>query len=334
MGPRIMPGVRILLTLLGILLVAGAFAGVLLIGTFTNKPALRIVVALRDIDAGEQLQIGDFAVEEQTLDPHLARLYVNERDLPEYIGARVIDQLRKGDPLNKVKLTTGDAAIARRRYGLVLSDTNQVIMVLPVNADLIPSKISAGDFVNIIFAAGNESGVTQLPQANAPQPVSAGVQSPAGSSDFNAAVMMTATSSPQIALPLADVMLEHVEILDVNFQQVQNPNYGLRDATASERPFVDGPISSVVVRVPRGHQPVLAFAAATGKLRYAISSPMIDKTRIQPEAGMDWGKMVGLIRWKEQQAQLRGETITQTLYPNYTPPQPMAVVTGTASTSP
>jgi hypothetical protein len=334
MGPRILPGVRILLTLLGILLVAGAFAGVLLIGTFTNKPALRIAVALRDIDPGEQLQVGDFAIEEQTLDPHLARLYVNERDLPSYIGARVIDQLRKGDPLNKVKLTTDDSSIAKRRYGLILSDTNQVIMVLPVSADLIPSKINAGDFVNILFAAG-ESGMMQLPDTNAPT-IQAHVASPALGNDynFNITTSLTGTNAaPNMVLPLADVMLEHVEILDVNFQQVQNPNYGLRDTSGSERAFVDGPISSVVVRVPRGYQPVLAFAAASGKLRYAISSPLIDKTQLQPEAGMDWAKMVGLIRWKEQQAIARGETISKTLYPNYVPPAPAVVITTTASTA-
>ena len=336
MGARLLPGMRILLTLLGLLLVAGAFAGVLLIGTFTNKPALRIAVALRDIDPGEALQRADFSIEEQTLDPHLARLYVNERDLPEYVGARVIDQLRKGDPLNKVKLTTGDADVAKRRYGVILSDTNQVIMVLPVNADLIPSKISAGDHVNILFAAGGESGMTQLPPV-----IGAQVSSPVLATDYNftvTAATSTALAAPPIALPLADVMLEHVEVLDVNFAQVQNPNYGLRDTAGSERAFVDGPISSVVLRVPRAYQPILAFAATSGHLRYAISSPLIDAQALVPSAGMDWGKMIGLIRWKEAQALERGETITKTLFPNFAPApagqQPLPVVAPPAGPTP
>ena len=321
MGARILPGIRILLTLLGLLLVAGAFAGVLLIGTFTNKPALRIAVALRDLDPGDRLERGDFSIEEQTLDPHLARLYVNERDLPEYLGASVIDPLRKGDPLNKVKLTTGDATVAKRRYGLVLSDTNQVIMVLPVNADVIPSKITAGDFVNVLFAAGGESGMSQLPPAQQQDPRIALTPS-ALSSDFNFSLTAATSASitaPEMALPLADVMLEHVEVLDVNFAQVQNPNFGLRDATGSERPYIDGPISSVVLRVPRSYQPILTFAATSGRLRYAVSSPLIDASAMQPSAGMDWAKMIALIRWKEQQALERGETITKTLYPNFVP---------------
>ena len=339
MGPRRLPGMRILLTLLGLLLVAGAFAGVLLIGTFTNKPALRIAVALRDLAPGETLERADFSIEEQTLDPHLARLYVNERDLPEYLGARIVDQLRKGDPLNKVKLTSGDATTVKRRYGLVLSDTNQVIMVLPVSADLIPSKISAGDHVNILFAAGGASGLSQLPLTEPPV-VGAQVTSPAVAGDFNftvTAATSAAVPAPQMTLPLADVMLEHVEVLDVNFAQVQNPNFGLRDTAGSERAYIDGPISSVVLRVPRAYQPILAFAATSGSLRYAISSPLIDEASLQPSAGMDWGKMIGLIRWKETQALERGETISKTLYPNFVPvaatiaptPAPTAAPVGT-----
>jgi hypothetical protein len=128
-------------------------------------------------------------------------------------------------------------------------------------------------------------------------------------------VFTPAEPTPEIVLPLADLMLEHVEVLDVNYQQLQNANYGMSQ-NGSEQPYVNGPITSIVVKVPRSHQTLLAFGATVSRLRFSIASPALNGTALQPQLGVDWGKYIDLYRWKESQVAQRGETLTQTLYPN------------------
>ena len=61
-------------------------------------------------------------------------------------------------------MRTGAAASgALSRYGLALTDTGQVVMVLPVKPEFIPSKVKSGDYVNILFAAGDNS-LSRLPR--------------------------------------------------------------------------------------------------------------------------------------------------------------------------
>lgn len=321
---KISPQIRIGLTLLGALLLVGAFLGNLYLGAINNPPPLRIVVASRDLQSGDRLQSSDLAVEDQVINPSLSRLYVQEAEIKDYLNAFVVDPMRRGDPLNKVKFAS--AAGSSGRYGLVLTDTSQVVMVLPVSPDLIPSKIKSGDFINILFAAG-EGNLNKMPmnnQVGAEIAVPTTIADPKFKSVAGLEMTMSISVPHPVDLPLADVLLEHVEILDVNFQQVQNPNYST-DTGRTEQPWLSGAISSVVVRVPRSYQTLLSFASANGKVRYAISSPLLDASQMSPQAGVDWGKIVELYRWKDQQAFDRGETLTQTLYPGYVARQAAAL---------
>ena len=303
------PTVRIGLVILGAMLVVAAFLAVLYLGIGTNPPPLQIAVVSRDLPQGEQLKTSDFRIVEQIIDPRLASLYVQASEVPQYLGAFVVETLRKGDPLNKVKLALGNDSAAQRRYALALKDPNEVIMTLPVNPEVIPAKISPGDFVNILLASGAESGLSKLPTF-APSlglPV-----------EVNAQLTLTQTNevpADAIALPLADLMLEHVPVLDVAYQPIQSAaSYGNGDAS-SDPPVSVGPIIAIVVKVPRSHQTLLMFGASVSKLRYAIASPTLAKNAIQPQPGMDWAKYMSLYRWKESQVAARGETLTGTLYP-------------------
>ena len=136
---KIAPGIRIALTLVGILVVVVAFLGVMYVGMLNNPPPLHIAVALRDIASGERLGQGDFQIMGQVLDPRLGALYVQEAEAASFVGVVVVDNLRKGDPLNKARfMRNGDATSgALSRYGLALTDTGQVVMVLPVKPDWV-----------------------------------------------------------------------------------------------------------------------------------------------------------------------------------------------------
>jgi hypothetical protein len=119
-----------------------------------------------------------------------------------------------------------------------------------------------------------------------------------------------------MALPLADIMLERVEILEVNRASPEGGQGGAgSEAGGATRD--GGPVTSIVVRVPRSFQTLLAFGASTSQLRYAIVSPMADTVAHAPAPAMSWGKYAELIAWKERQAVARGETLTTTLFPKY-----------------
>jgi hypothetical protein len=321
------PVIRLSLVVIGALLVVGAFVAVLTLGIGTNPPPLRIAVAARDIPQGEALKPDDYRIVEQILDPRLAQLYVQEEELSQFSGAFVVETLRKGDPINKVKLALNDDAAGLRRYALVLKDPGFVIMTLPVNPDVIPAKIAAGDYVNILFANGSDAGISQLPDpTREPSLPDALPVEPALQSSFDTTDPLTpSVPTPEVVLPLADLMLEHVEVLDVNYQQLQNSSYGM-SSNDGEQPFVNGPITSIVVKVPRSHQTLLAFGASVSRLRFSIASPALNASALQPQMGVDWGKYIDLYRWKEVQVASRGETLTQTLYPNV-PATAVATVT-------
>jgi Flp pilus assembly protein CpaB len=317
---KIAPGIRIALTLVGILVVVIAFLGVMYVGMLNNPPPLHIAVALRDIASGERLGQGDYQIMDQVLDPRLGTLYVQEAEVASFVGVVVVDNIRRGDPLNKARfMRTGDGTSgALSRYGLALTDTSQVIMVLPVKPEFIPSKVKNGDHVNILFAAG-DGGLARLPESTPPA-VGLAMTGPPIIPGSEAAtnLLMTMTvglsnTRPAIVLPLADVLLEHIEVLDVQYEQVQNQNY----SPDSPQVYVNGPINAIVVRVPKTYQTILTFASVMGKVRFAISSPLMTTQDRSPQPGVDWGKIVALYRWKEDVAIARGETLTQTLFPNY-----------------
>jgi hypothetical protein len=105
--------------------------------------------------------------------------------------------------------------------------------------------------------------------------------------------------------------------VDVTYQKLQNPKYGSMDGAGNDQPFIDGPITSIVVKVPRQYQTLLGFGIATSKLRFAIASPV--NSTLRPEIGVDWNTYLQFYRWKQEQVSLRGETVNSIVFPNYQP---------------
>ena len=323
----IRPLVRLILTVIGLALVAAAFFGVMYWGTVNNRPGSRVVMAYRDIAVGERLKPENLKVAELQLDPGLARLYVQESELDQYQNATVMDVLRRGDPLSKSKLnSTGDLAsgAGRERYATILENPTDVILTLPVAPDYIPSRVTSGDTVNILLVAGTD--INQLPKSREP--------ATAGQEPLSLAATATPTPrpgatpqpspTPQLALPLADVMLERVPSLDVNYKQIQNPAAG--PDRPNEPAYIDGEITSIVVRVPGSHQTILSFGASTNRLRYALVSPNLKDADVRPQLGVSWNSYVDLWDWKQKESAARGETLQGILYPHYTPVAPTATV--------
>ena len=117
------PMIRISIVILGVVLVVGAFVAVLTLGIGTNPPPLRIAIIQHDIIVGEHLKQGDFRIVEQIIDPRLAALYVQEHELPRYLGAYVVDPLLGGNhmltinrSINAVPMRIGNVLNPLRRW--------------------------------------------------------------------------------------------------------------------------------------------------------------------------------------------------------------------------
>ena len=339
-GIKVAPALRIGLTVLGILIVIGAFAGVTAAGALNNKPPLRVAVTARDVAPGERLSLSDVRIVDQGIDPTLAKLYVQEYELDKYVGAVALDQLRRGDPLNKVKLAGDSNEAVTRRYALALKDPNDVIMVLPVTPDIIPPAVTKGDMLNINLVVGSNTSINQMPGQDTQNGGSGGgaVRAPAAAAgktitltgagtpgiggDVNAGSAMTAEIPVSLSLPVADLLLERVPVLDAVHEQIQNVTSAssVNDSNGNAPEFVDGAIKAVVVRVPARLQTLLNFAATTGKLRFAIASPNAANASGKPSGVVDWQGMADLLHWKQEQSLMSGESLTRTIYPNYVPP--------------
>jgi hypothetical protein len=321
---------RIGIVVLGLALIALPFAAHLYIDARNSVSVVHIAVVRRDIEPGHAIALDDVRFEEQVLNPSLAKLYVKRDEFDDFADGFVVDRIRTGEPLLKVKLVSSDQGLRLKRYALALEDPNDVIMTLPVGPDLIPGYISTGDSVNIIFTSGGK-----VSESNTPN-LAASVQSryalheaqpgeiasvPGAPSAFEVAppdqravppAELDANVNGALALPVADVMLENVQILEINFAPLDSPDAQMRGAE-------HGPIASIVVRVPRAYQTLLAFGASASQLRYSIASPKADVAQMAPVTAMSWGKYAQLIAWKERQAQARGETAQGSLFPGYQP---------------
>jgi len=323
---KLAPAVRFSLTLIGLVIVAGAFLGVLFLGAGARPAPSRVAVVARDINAGEVVQAADLRIVEQIADASLVRLWVQESELPAYLGSVAADPMRRGEPLVKAKLVSGQPGGGR--YATILDNPESVIMTLPVDPRLVPERIARGDRINLIIALGSGDFARfpdPTPEPPTPTPLAApfagdaspGLIAPTPTPDPFAeiAATLTPTPTPAILMPMADLILESVEVIDVVRERRQNPQFG---QAAGQSAFIEGDIQALVVRVPRTYQTVLSWAAAAGALRYAIASPLLDPTVAPfPRAGVDWMSYAELYRWKVDQSIARGETLSNTLYPAY-----------------
>lgn len=139
----------------GLLLAAGAFIAYLALGNVLNPAPYQVVVALRDIPRYTTITREMLAVDAQHVHESIARGYVLREEVDTYLGAVTIEPIYAGEPLSKMRLVTGEGALARKRLSLALEDKDQVAMVIPVKKGQCPQAIYPGDYINIVFGVGN-----------------------------------------------------------------------------------------------------------------------------------------------------------------------------------
>jgi Flp pilus assembly protein CpaB len=271
----------------------GSFAAVVLLGQRLSPQPTRVVVAGRDLAPGDVLRPEDLAVASVGLvdaDPGVLATLITEEDIGRFLGATVILPVYTNQPLLRSMLGESDAAVSLAAR----LEADMVAAVVPVGPDLAPEGIRVGDYVDLTIHIG----------ALAAQPLTA---DPVGAESPIPALSLPVTPSapaaaPAVAayLPLAKTLMTNAEVLDVVRRAESRVDANGAAVT------VLGPVTGLVLAIPRDAQEVLQFGLQTGLLRVALVSSVVaaegtESGARRPTLGMTWDDLVALIELERQQ---------------------------------
>ena len=259
---------------LGLLLVGGAFVGVLLFAQLTTPPSYEVAIAVQDIPAYTPLQEayanGYITVDEQSFSPSLLQVVVTAETLEAMLADGVfVETVRAGDVLNRGRIATGENAAKVRRLALALTDSTLVIKSIPVAAETTP-YIAVGDLVDLYTTLGTVR-ATELATATVrplPPEVTPPPPTPEPLPDFDA-LMQPVTVTLQ--LPVTKRVVAGASVVRVNREQIANPQYGAVSADGQQAaPFIPGSVISVDVLVPESSAEALDWAVHNGEMSLAV----------------------------------------------------------------
>jgi len=243
---------RKLQLLLGLLLAAGAFVAVILVGRLTQPPTYEVVVVLDETAAFTPLSEVKTGVDTQSLSPSVAQKYVLREEMDALLAAEsvVVETLHPGQPLLREQVASGAEAEGLSRLAVALKDPNQVIVSVPVHQEQLPA-IVPGDVVALFFTAG---------QIQARSLVTETVKGP--------------TPTPTPRLPFTPTLAEKPVTME------------------NEPRYIEGPIQSLDIVIPRATAEWVAFALAHGHVQIAVlpavTKPDIEAGTFPPEPGVTW----------------------------------------------
>ncbi|HLC21095.1 MAG TPA: SAF domain-containing protein [Candidatus Methylomirabilis sp.] len=355
--------------IIGVALVVVAFLALFLVANILNPPAQLVLVATRDIQAGERLT------------PELARAvevqlpfvdsFILEAEADQFEGAVFIEAVHQNEPIHTASLVDADNPAAIFRSSLALDDPNLVAFVVPVSPETAPPDIREGDRVDltlgvgsVTFLAGSLS-VVPTPNPFEPREVFVGGLVESGGQTFlttpvepsgqlpipQVTAAPTATQFPQVTLPIAKSLVRNALVLRVVYDQRPNPGFTGEGQSA----FIRGDIQALVLAIPMEGQEIVTFALANGDVRVAVRSPLASEEDGSPTLGMSWDDLVAFFYaerelglqaidpeasllgpgasalWPTQRA-LNAPTVTPT--PTALPPSPTPTSTSTATATP
>ena len=258
----------------GLLLVGGAFAGVLLFAEVATPPAYEVAIAVQDIPAFTPLQEaythGAIAIDRQSFSPALLQVIITPQTLEAMLTDGVlVETVRAGDVLNRGRIATGENADKVRRLALALTDPELVIKSIPVDAAATP-YIAVGDLVDLYTTLGALR-ATQLATATVPllpPSVTPPLPTPEPLPDFD---RLSEPVTVTLELPVTKRLVAGASVVRVNREQIPNPQYGAvtTDGQAPP-PFIAGDVVSVDVLVPEADAEALDWAVFNGKMSLAV----------------------------------------------------------------
>ncbi len=266
--------------IVGIVLALVAVAGLFILGSLLNPAPVNIPVAIGDIPAGTVLQQGQFRLEawNGVRAETLARLHTTG-NFP--VGQRALTDIPQGSPLYKAYVADPANAAYAVRLTSFVSDTNRVLMALPVSPDLGGNIPVNGDVVDLVFALGSVQAreLTNRPEVTPPPPTLGGPV---------AALEPTPEVTTTLPLPAAVLILEDIPVIHVEREKIVTSNSSiLPSGEASSQPTViEGNALRLYVSVTREQAEVLAFALHSGKTFLAVYPS--DGRRPEYPGGITW----------------------------------------------
>jgi hypothetical protein len=292
---------------IGVALIVVAFVALFLVANIINPPAQLVLVARRDIQAGERLS-PDLAQAAQVELPFIDS-FVLESEADRFEGAVFVEAVHQNEPIHKASLIDADNPAAIDRSSLALADPNLVAFVVPVSPETAPPDIREGDRVDLTLGVGSATflagSLSVLPTPNPLEPrevfvgsiAESGGQTYLGtpvepSGSFLPVPVATAvpspTSPPQVTLPIAKSLVRNAVVLRVVYEQRPNPGFTGEGQSA----YVRGDIQSLVLAMPSEAEELVTFALANGDVRVAIRSPLASEGDGSPTLGMSWDDLV------------------------------------------
>ena len=258
----------------GLLLVGGAFVGVLLFAQLTTPPTYEVAIAVQDIPAYTALQDaytnGYIALDKQSFSASLLQVVLTPETLQAMLADGVfVETVRAGDVLNRGRIATGENAEKVRRLALALTDPQLVIKSIPVDAASTP-YIAVGDLVDLYTTLGTVR-ATELATSTVP-PLPAGVTPPPPTPeplpDYEALLQPVTVT---LQLPVTKRVVAGAIVVRVNHEQIANPQYGAVTTDGQQpAPFIAGPVVGVDVLVPETTAESLDWAVFNGKMSLAV----------------------------------------------------------------
>lgn len=307
---------NLLVLMVGLLLMVASFIGVFLLGQVFNPPAVLVVVASRDFSPGEVVRLEDLATVSVHVDETESGFFdtVFLQSNVQFLNNKIVTQpIAAGQPIPRNAIV----ATGNLSGGLSgqLEDSSLIALVVPVSADTAPPGIQSGDYVDLVYGVVGVSYSPVVPPTEVPfQSFGNGVGLEPATPDPFAPLDPTATPGVMLYAPLAKTIVTNALVLEL-VRETQESSQATSSGRSAEA--VAGPVTALVLAVPRDAQEVVQFALDTGIVRVSLLSANVraDGTQAgdrRPTLGMTWNDLVALLEMERDQRLAAGlpSTIT------------------------
>ncbi len=295
-----------LVLVVGLVLMVGSFIGVFLLGQVFNPPAVQVVIASRDFSPGDVVRLQDLATVSVHVDETESGFYDTvflQTDV-QFLNNKIVTQpIAAGQPIPRNAIV----ATGNLSGGLSgqLEDPSLIALVVPVTEATAPPGIRTGDYVDLVYGVISAAYSPVVPPTEIPQQAyngSSGFEAP--TQDPYASVTATPTQGVLLYAPLAKTIVTNALVLDLVRETRQSSSVTSNGKTVVNE--VPGPVTALVLAVPRDAQEVVQFALDTGIVRISLLSANVraDGTRAgdrRPTLGMTWNDLVALLEMERDQ---------------------------------
>jgi Flp pilus assembly protein CpaB len=257
---------RKIFLLIGLTLGVIAAAG-LIYFNLANQPVVsRIMVATRDIPAGELLNANDFRVARWgDVDQNALARYVTLERFRQYEGQRLLSDVRAGFPLGVVQLDPDTPVGLAARLSLAVTGTDRYYAVLPATPDDIGNWVQPNDRIDLLVTLGQfEMRELNMPL---PPPTDLTVIDPA-----EASVPLSLT----LMQPSTKLVLQNIRIVRIDrAKSEQRANVTRGSAYTGSAPVESASdevrdVKRIYVEVSREQLEILTFLKRSGRHDFAV----------------------------------------------------------------